>query len=69
VPGVQNVIGTYYSTILRDCALENCTKVNTKSEQEKMGEARGEHENFCEPDCAGTVTKRTKIEMLAHRMG
>jgi hypothetical protein len=59
---VQNVIGTYYSTILRDCALENCTKVNTKSEQ-------GERENFCGPDCAGTVTKLTKIETLAYRMG
>jgi len=35
VPGVQNVIGTYYSTIFCDRALENCTKVNTKSEHKK----------------------------------
>jgi hypothetical protein len=33
VPGVQNLIGTYYSTIFEDWALENCTEVNTKSEQ------------------------------------
>jgi hypothetical protein len=35
VPGVQNSIGTYYSTIFGDWALENCTEVNTKSEQGK----------------------------------
>lgn len=34
MPGVQNVIGSHNLTIFRLRALKNCTKMNTKSEQE-----------------------------------
>jgi len=33
MPGVQNVIGNHKSTIFRRSTTENCTRVNTKSEQ------------------------------------
>ena len=33
MPGVQNVIGNHKSTIFQRSTTENCTRVNTKSEQ------------------------------------
>jgi hypothetical protein len=69
VPGVQNVIGTYYSTILRDCALENCTEVNTKSEQAKGVKHVANVKTVADQTVAGTVSKFAKIEMLTHCRG
>ena len=38
MPGVQNVIGSHNDTIIGRRALENCTEVGTKSEQEIASE-------------------------------
>jgi len=38
MPGVQNVIGSHKTTIFPRGALQDCTRVNTKSEQGIEGE-------------------------------
>ena len=39
MPGVQNVIGSHNHTIVPGSRAENCTEVNTESEQKFAGES------------------------------
>src|SRR6267154_3189550 len=47
VPGVQNVIGTSNDTIFQGGLQENCTKVHTKSEQQKRAHCGRNQNSSC----------------------
>jgi hypothetical protein len=61
---VQNVIGTYYITIFEDRALKNCTKVNTRSEQETGEVLRGESVEIITREIEGKRTAKRNSKAM-----
>jgi hypothetical protein len=59
MPGVQNVIGSHNLTIFRGRALKNCTKMNTKSEQE--------NEQILTAERSEDSHRKPKVERLVSR--